>query len=204
MKNSKFAFAGIAMSAVMLLTACSGSVEKVEFTHGTVSGTTYTSELLGAKADFGEGWTFTSDEDLADMNGISDFSKESVDNAFSTNGILYDMFVANEEGDNINVLFESLEKSFNTGLDEQGYVDASLTNLKTQLEAQFTVDSIEQEKITFLGSEVPILKITIDIMGTKLYEYQTYKKVGQYMCVFTATAFSADDAKAIIDKFTKV
>jgi len=204
MKNSKIAFAGVALSAIMLLSACGDSVEKVEFSHGTVSGTTYTNELIGAKADFGEGWTFVSDADLASMNGFTDFSKENVDNAFTTNGIVYDMFVADEENNNVNVLFESLEKSNNTSLDEQGYVDASLSTLKSQLESQFTVDSIDQEKITFLGSEVPCLKITLDVSGTKLYEYQTYKKVGQYMCVFTATSFSADGAEEIINKFTTV
>ena len=204
MKKTKFAVAGIAMSAVMLLTACGNAVEKVEFTHGTVSGTTYTNEVAGVKADFGDGWTFTSDDDLASMNGISDFSKDSVDKAFSSNGIIYDMFVANEENDNVNVLFESLERSNSTSLDEQGYVDASLSTLKSQLEAQFTVDSIEQEKITFLGSQVPCIKITLDVLGTKLYEYQTYKKVGQYMCVFTATSFTAEGAENIIKKFTTV
>lgn len=205
MKNSKFAFAGIAMSAIMLLTACSGgvgNVEKVEFKHGTVSGTTYTNELIGAKADFGEGWTFTSDEDLATMNGISDFSDENVESAFSSTGVIYDMFVVNEENDNVNILFENLERSNNASLDEQGYVDASLSTLKSQLEAQFTVDSIDQEKITFLGSEVPCLKIALEVAGTKLYEYQTYKKAGQYMCVFTATSFSAEGAQEIINKFT--
>lgn len=204
MKKLKLAFTGVALSAIMLFTACGNDVEKVEFSHGTVSGTTYTSELIGTKADFGEDYTFTSDEDLAQMNGIDDFSKENVDNAFSVNGIVYDLFVADAENNNVNVLFEDLERLNRASLDEQGYVDASLPTLKDQLESAFTVDSIDQEKITFLGSEVPCLKITLDVAGTKLYEYQTYKKVGQYMCVFTATSFSADGANELINKFTAI
>ena len=202
MKNSKAVFAGVALSAIMIFSGCGNSVEKVEYTHGTVSGTTYTNEMIGAKADFGDGWTYFSDEDIASMNGISDFTKENTDKAFSTNGVVYDMYVANADNENLNVLLEDLTRTNNASLDEQGYVDAAIGDLKTQLETQFTVDSLEQEKITFLGSEVPCVKITLDVSGTKLYEYQTYKKVGQYMCVFTATALSAESAEEIIGKFT--
>ncbi len=188
------------------ITMPSGSttLERVEFKHGKVDGTVYTNDLISAKVEFDSGWTYISDEDLASMNGISDFSMDSTDSAFKTNGVLYDMFASNDEGDNINVLFENLNRSNNASLDEQGYVDAAMVDLKSQLEMQFTVDSIEQKKITFLDSEVPCLKITLDIMGTKLYECQTYKKVGQYMCVFTATASSSEMAENILKNFTVI
>lgn len=207
MKNLKLAFAGVALSAIMLLSACGDTVEKVDFTHGTISGTTYTNEMIGVKADFSDGWTYLSDEDLAAMNSFSDFSKESTDKAFSSTGIVYEMYAMNgETNDNLNILFENLERSNNTSLDVQGYIDANLKSLESQLQAQqFTVDKIEQDKTTFLGEETPCLKITLSLLGSQIYEYQTYKKVGQYMCVFTAMSFSStEDAKKIIDKFTAV
>lgn len=205
MKNLKLAFAGTALSAVMLFSACGNTVEKVEFSHGTVSGTTYTSEMTGVKADFGDGWTCASDEDLASMNSFSDFSKENTDKAFTSAGIVYDFYAMNDESsDTVNILFENLEKTNNTSLDIQGYIDANLKTLESQLEAQqFSVENIEQSKVTFLGSETPCLKITLSLLGSEIYEYQTYKKVGQYMCVFTAMSFSSvENAEGIIGKFT--
>ena len=202
MKTTKSALAAGALSVAMLFSACSTPVEKVEFSHGKVEGTVYSNDMVSINADFGEGWTYFSDEDLAAASGITDFSKEQTDKAFTNTGIVYDMYVANADNENVNVLFENLEISNNTSLDEQGYIDASISELKTQLEAQFTVDNLEQTKITFAGTELPCVKISLDVSGVKLYECQTYKKAGQYMCVITVTAKSQENAENILSKFT--
>ncbi len=201
MKNTKAALAAAALSVVMLFSACSSPVEKIDFSHGKVDGTVYTNDMVKVKADFGDGWTYFTDSDLATSSGIADFSKEETDKAFSSKGVVYDMYVMNEDNENVNVLFEDLDYSGNVSLDEQGYIDASMSDLKTQLEAQFTVDSIEQTKVSFAGKESPCVKIALDVNGVKLYECQTYKKAGQYMCVVTVTALSQESAESILGKF---
>ncbi len=202
MKKTKSALAAAALSVVMLFSACSSPVEKIDFSHGKVEGTVYTNDMISVKADFGEGWTYFTDDDLAAASGITDFSKEQTDKAFTSTGVVYDMYAANEDNENVNILFEDLELSNNSSLDEQGYIDASMPTLKSQLEAQFTVDSIDQAKITFAGTESPCVKIALDVSGVKLYECQTYKKAGQYMCVITVTALSEEEAENILAKFT--
>lgn len=201
-ENNKISFGRGGFICRHAFSACSTPVEKVEFSHGKVEGTVYSNDMVSINADFGEGWTYFSDEDLAAASGITDFSKEQTDKAFTNTGIVYDMYVANADNENVNVLFENLEISNNTSLDEQGYIDASISELKTQLEAQFTVDNLEQTKITFAGTELPCVKISLDVSGVKLYECQTYKKAGQYMCVITVTAKSQENAENILSKFT--
>lgn len=202
MKNLKLALSGIGLSAVMLLTACGNEVENVDYVHGTVEGNKFSTKMFGLTAEFDDNWTFAADDELAAMNQVSDMSAESVSSAFSSTGILYEMYVGNESGSNISFLIEDLSKSNNSSLDEQGYVDASYPTLQSQLEAQgFTVDNIEKTKVTFAGKETPCIKMDLSIMGIGIYEYQIYKKAGQYMGVITVTGISKEETEELAGKF---
>lgn len=205
MKNVKLALTGLGLSAVMLLTACSESVEKVDFVHGTVDGNKYTTELFGLTAEFDDGYTFYTDTELATINGVSDMSAESIQSAIDTNQIVYDMYVGTETGSNITLIAEDLTKSNNASLDEQGYVDASFPALKSQLEAQgLTVNDIQKTSVTFAGASTPCVQIDLSMGGVNMYEYQVYKKAGQYMCVITITAFSKEEAESMASCFSAV
>ena len=176
MKNLKLALSGIGLSAVMLLTACGNEVEKVDYVHSTVEGNKFSSTMFGLTAEIDDGWTFAADDELAALNQVSDMSPESAASAFTSTGIIYDMYVENESGSNISFIVEDLSKSNNSSLDEQGYVDASYPSLQSQLEAQgFTVDNIEKTKVTFAGKETPCIKMELSLMGVGIYEYQVYK-----------------------------
>ncbi|MCM1055179.1 MAG: hypothetical protein NC394_06625 [Bacteroides sp.] len=194
MKNLKLALSSIGLSAVMLLTACGKEVEKVDYVHGTVDGNKYSSDMFGLTAEFDSDWIFLTDEELASQNGMSDMSKESAADVFSSVGIVYDMYAGKEDGSNISFIVEDLSKSNNSSLDEKGYVDATYPTLKSQLEAQgLTVDSLDRTTVTFAGNESPCIKIAISVSGISMYEYQVYKKAGQYMGVITITGFSEED-----------
>lgn len=202
MKNLKLALSGIGLSAVMLLTACGNEVEKVDYAHGTVEGNKFSSTMFGLTAEFDDNWTFASEDELAAMNGISDMSVDSTNSAFSSTGLVYDMYVGTEEGSNVSFIVEDLSKTNNSSLDEQGYVDASYPSLQSQLEAQgFTVENIEKTTVTFAGAETPCVKIDLSIMGINAYEYQVYKKAGQYMGVITITGMSKGEPEELAGKF---
>lgn len=202
MKNLKLALSGIGLSAVMLLTACGNEVEKVDYAHGTVEGNKFSSTMFGLTAEFDDKWTFLTDDELAATNQLPDMSPESTSSAFTSTGILYEMYVGKESGSNISFLIEDLSKSNNTSLDEQGYVDVSYPTLQSQLEAQgFTVDNIEKTKVTFAGKETPCIKMDLSVMGVSFYEYQVYKKAGQYMGVITITGLTKEESEELAGKF---
>lgn len=202
MKNLKLALSGIGLSAVMLLTACGDEVEKVDYVHSTVDGNKFSSTMFGLTAEFDDSWTFATDDELADVNQVSDMSADSIASAFTSAGIVYDMYVEEESGSNISFIVEDLSKSYNSSLDEQGYVDASYPTLKSQLEDQgFTVDNIEKTKVTFAGKETPCIKMDLSLLGVNFYEYQVYKKAGQYMGVITITGMSKEETEELAGKF---
>lgn len=202
MKKLKLALSGIGLSAVMLLTACGNEVEKVDYVHSTVEGNKFSSTMLGLTADFDDSWTFSTDEELAALNGVSDMSAENTASVFTSKGIVYDMYVETESGSNISIIIEDLSKSNNSSLDEQGYVDASYPTLQSQLEAGgFTVDNIEKTTFTFAGKETPCIKMDLSLMGIGIYEYQVYKKAGQYMGVITITGTSKEEIEKFAGKF---
>lgn len=199
MRNLKLALSSIGLSAVMLLTACGNEVEKVDYVHGTVEGNKFSSTMFGLTAEFDDNWTFLTDDELASTNQLPDMSAESTASAFTSTGILYEMYVGKESGSNVSFLIEDLSKSNNSSLDEQGYVDASYPTLQSQLEAQgFTVDNIEKTKVTFAGKETPCIKMDLSVMG----EYQVYKKAGQYMGVITITGISKEETEELAGNFT--
>lgn len=202
MKNLKLALSGIGLSAVMLLTACGNEVEKVEYVHGTVDGNKFSSTMLGLTAEFDDSWTFATDDELAALNGVSDMTAENTASVFTSKGIIYDMYVETESGSNISILVEDLSVSNNSSLDEQGYVNASYPTLQSQLEAGgFTVDNIEKTTFTFVGKETPCIKMDLSVLGVNFYEYQVYKKAGQYMGVITITALSKEEIEELAGNF---
>ena len=209
MKNLKFAAAGIALCASMLLTACSGGGSSVEYTKSTVDEDSgkFTSEFLGIGADFDtEEWIFLNDT-LSSYNGGKTTEEElkAVLNSGSvTNSMIYEMFVGKESGTNINIVIQNTKVA--GGFSEEGYVDMSLDGIEDQLENAGTMKNPKAEKnsVTFAGAKHYCLDVSGESQGMELHERLICIKVGDYMGIVTITSLSTAERDEITKMFYAV
>ena len=201
MKNLKFAAAGIAVCASLIFTACSAST--VEFVHSTHdSNGKFTCELLGVGADFStDEWTFYTDAEIASANGASSASSEDLQKILNDTAVLQDMMVTMESGTNVNLVYEDTNQTLARFVDESGYIDVTITELEDGMGD--VLDNIKSSKsnVTFAGQSRPVLDVTGETYGITIYQRIIPIKNGNYMGLFTISAFGQDEIDDITAMF---
>lgn len=208
MKNLKFAAAGIALCASMLLTSCSGG-SSVKYTKSTVDEDSgkFTSEFLGIGADFDtEEWMFLNDT-LASYNGGKTSEEDLraiLESGSVTNSMIYEMFVGKESGTNINIVIQNSKVA--GGFSEEGYIDISLDGIEEELEKDGTMENPKAEKknISFAGANHYCMDVSGESDGMELHERLICIKVGDYMGIVTITSLSTAERDEITKMFYAV
>ncbi len=180
--------------------------EESVFVRGTVTNGVYKNDSMGITVNPGEGWTFLSDEEMAELYGISvDFFTEDAAAELESSGVVYDMYCQNDEGSSINVNFDKGNLLAGLAVDEEAYLELSSSSLESSLDASagFTVAQNEIGKIEINGGTVPCLYVTLVYpeYGVSIYEAVIAKKTGSCFAAITIAALSEsaveDLAKAV-------
>ncbi len=211
-------FLCILMVAVMLLglVACTtdedirGSVStdptsEESFSLGKTKNNCYENTFLGISCTLPSEWIFYTDEEILELNNIvSDMVDEDVAKALEAANIIYDMYATNPND----------YSSVNVNLEKHTATQVAAMNLKTVIEAQFSVIkssyenmgytdvNVQYQKITVDGKELDGAVITAKISGLQFNATLFCFKKGRYLSNVTIAAFGADKVDAILDCFT--
>ncbi len=172
--------------ASLSLILCSCNSEKVA--RGTVTDKVYKNESLGITFTAPAGWTFYTDDQLAElMNITKDVFKDSelFDSESIASSIDF-MAIDTATSNNVNLAVENLKRTASTKITVEEYLEKAKKQINEQMEGM-TFTFSDGGKSTLGGNEYTVLKANCTFNGVSLTQYLYIRKVGNYMITITAT-----------------
>lgn len=174
--------------------------QKVEISMGNWNNNVYTNDFLGLKFNLPEGWTYSSDEEIAEMMNLgaellNDDQKAAAELAKLTS-VTYVVANNPNTGNNVTIMSEKPAMEVTT--------EYYINQLKTQLAA---VESINYEignisKETVAGREYDTLTVTANVSGIELTQkYFVYKMDEYFVCLLITTTNGDTDINNIVKSF---
>ncbi len=197
-KEALFVRKIIALVLILGLCLCSCAAPqepKLIPERGTVTARTYENEVFGIGYTATAGMVYYSDSEIAAAMGISESSVLTDPEELAEAYAIYDMFcVDSATGESINISFEHTSVPMNEYLHEITYhIGEDL------LEAGLGFRSAEMKFDPLAGEDVYRLNILIDADGVELYETVVAKNVEDWLIVITATSFTEEDCRSILE-----
>lgn len=176
--------------------------ERFTYIRGTVDGNVYSNEYTGISFEAPEGWVYFSDEEIAEIMGVSmDYIFDGVDEkALEEIGIIYDMYCVDyATGNCITVNSENMILVHEGAIDETYYLTLASVQVAEQLSGG-NVKIIKNEPgiATIATGDVPCIYISMEFSGTTIHEAIIAKKTGSYMTSVTVGAKNEEDLKEIL------
>ena len=162
-----------------------------------MEGNTYTNEVLNFKITLPEGWTFYTDEQIAEQNNqsIEMFEGTDIAETIKAAGQLIDMMAMRADGSNANLGIQPAQAAMNIYSDRQIF-DLLETNYKAQFSSSgMEIKEYEAVDMPILGEDRAALRIVIEMSGIQMTEYQIWLRDNpDYYGVLTITALKGADA----------
>lgn len=135
---------------------------------------TYSNEYFGFEVTLDSDWTFATEEELKEMNGVAyDIAGEEFQKALENASLIYEMFAVNNySGETININIENTS-SIGVLYTEKTYLESQLESTKrvfSQVEGVSNVD-IKLITLNFAGASHYAMEITCDIDGNIFKAY---------------------------------
>lgn len=179
-----------------------GEPEK-EFDLGEVAGLTYSNEFIGIACKLPGDWTFSTDEEIAQVNQVSeDLAGEEYKEAVAGSSAFTDMAASNGIS-NVNVVLQKSTYTAVAATDVAEAIEGTIPTLETSFEQMgYTNIDINVEKVTMDGEEYDALVTTAEIEGFEMNQINITMKCGNYFASITATTLGDDlTPQEIIDCF---
>ena len=174
--------------------------QKVEFSMGEWNNNVYTNDFLGLKFNLPQGWTYSSDDQIAEMMNLgneflNDDQKIAAEVAKLTSAYY---MVANDPntGNSVTILSEKPAMDFTT--------EYYLNQLKTQLSSveslNYEIGEISKEKVA--GREYDTLVVTTTMSGINLTQkYYVYKMDKYFVGIIVTSVTGEDGIKDMMKSF---
>ena len=167
-----------------------------DYEFGSMTGGVYKNDFLGIGCTLDESWTYYSDEEIANLNGlvIDSMDDEEIAETLRSSSVIYDMYAMAESGlVTMNIVFENLGVLYGTALDTAGYVDIAISNLGDALtSAGYSDVNCEKTTVDFCGETCDAIDITGVLSEMTVYEKLICMKRGNYIAVITLASFGED------------
>lgn len=163
---------------------------EVEFSMGEWNDNVYTNDFLGLKFNLPEGWTYSSDKELAkELNNglelLNEDQRESVEKALETKGIYYLQAKDPATNNNVLVFTEKVPK----GTSEEYYLQQVANQLSAIESVNYNIGQIGKENI--LNKEYFTLQEEIEEYGV-LQKHYIYIK-GDYVVGIIITSITGEN-----------
>ena len=157
------------------------SVEKAkEFSLGTVSGQVWENEYLGLGCEFPDSWFFSSEQEIAELNGMTlEYIPEDYTEQMKNADIVYDMMARSQAGiANANVNFQKLTALQVLTYDTREAIEGTLGVVKEAYE------NMGYTNVSASLDEVQIDGKTLDCMylRAEMGDYTMYVKAFMVLC----------------------
>jgi len=164
--------------------------EKPKFSMGEWNDNVYTNDFLGLKFNLPEGWTYSSDEEIAEMMSIgaemlNDDQKNLAEIA-ELYGVYYMVAQDPIKGNNVNVFSEKQI----TEIDSKTYIDALKTQLLAVQSISYEVVGTSEEKIGDI--ETTTLTLNANTSGIEIMQKYYIYKIDKYMVGIIATSLNGE------------
>lgn len=165
-----------------------GSGESTQpFEMGTLQGNTYENAYFGIGCRLDEDWTFSTDDEIQELNGLTaDLVGEELKEQLENAAIVYDMMAIKDGGvESMNLNIENVGLA-GFALSTEDYVNASMDPLKTALENMGYEDlTVESRKVVFAGAETDAMYVKGQISGAIFEEIILMLKKGSRFASLT-------------------
>lgn len=171
--------------------------ETKTISQGKWEGNTFTSEFSGLKFNLPEGWTRSTDEEIAE---VMQLGKEVLEDEglysskLSELNMVYDMMAKNDATNgSVAVLMEKQSAS------EDEYMEALKTQLGSVTQINYNIADITDTVIS--GDTYKTLQATAEVSGTTIYQNYYIRREGDYMVEILATETSEEAINTIMNSF---
>jgi len=193
------------LAVLMMMSIVGCSTESAKFDAGKVVGNVYTNEYAGLTFTAPDGWTFASDEEIADLMGISmDLvtENEAAQKIAELTTVYGMMAKSADQLSNVQVVFENTALS-GSKLSAEEYVEIIASQLDTVYDdfgATYEASDIRTIKIG--ANEYIYMDIFVDLGGVVLEQGYACRKVdSKYMANIVITAYEEGGAAALLECF---
>lgn len=166
---------------------------------GSTSGSKWENKAIGLGFNLPENWKFSTQDELEALGG-ADYDNENIEKALENAQIFFDMQATAQDlsGNSINVVFEKLAINALT-IDEDGYIDSALPQIKTQFESMGASNVVSKKTTVNIGDKTyKAISNEYEAQGNKIYQYQIIVKLSKHMAVITVTSAVTDSSADII------
>ncbi|MBR6644226.1 MAG: hypothetical protein IKL21_00505 [Clostridia bacterium] len=178
--------------------------EEKELTLGNIDGNTYKSDFIDIGCTLGDGWVFYNDEQIAQINGITQsyLDKEYLEQVKNAK-VFYDMYAVNQEtSSTINITLEKGTKLAVLLTD----IDKVLTNSTVSIESSFANMGGKNFKYELcdvkIGDETfKGMDIYVEINDVPIYETMLCIKCGEYLAYVCVGTYFEDTTGDILETF---
>lgn len=164
--------------------------KKVEFSMGEWNNNVYTNDFLGLKYNMPEGWTYSSDEEIAKMMSIGaemlNNDQKNLAEIAELNGVYYMVAKHPTKGNNVNIFSEKQLTDITT----KDYIEALKTQLLALQSMKYEVEGTSKEKIGNI--EVDTLTLNVEASGIKIMQKYYIYKIDKYMVGIIATSLDGE------------
>lgn len=175
--------------AVLMSFCCVACNTVIVISHGTVEDNVYTSDFTGITFTAPDGWTYLTDAEIAELvntNADALFNESFADAIAEMESFTEMMATDPKTGTNVNIVYENLATSGNTGISEEDYLNASMEQLQSALTG-VTVKLVGSEDVTLCGANYLRAQLSTTASGISMTQYQYIRKISNYMVIVTAT-----------------
>lgn len=164
--------------------------KKVEFSMGEWNNNVYTNDFLGLKYNLPEGWTYSSEEEIAKMMNVgtellNDDQKVAAEIA-ELSGVYYMVAQNPTKGNNVNIFSEKQLTDVTT----KDYIEALKTQLLALQSMDYEVVGTSKEKIGNI--ETDTLTLNVEASGVKIMQKYYIYKIDKYMIGIIATSVEGE------------
>lgn len=174
--------------------------QKVEFSMGEWNNNVYTNNFLGLKFSLPQGWTYSSDEEIAEMMNLgiellNDDQKAAAELSKLTS-VYYIAANNPNTGDSVAVMSEKPSMDVTT----EFYINQLKSHLSTVESVNYEIGEISKEKVA--DREYDTIIATTNVSGIKVAQkYYVYKMDEYFVAIIVTSVTGEDGIKDIIKSF---
>ena len=166
-----------------------------KFQIGEIKGDTYENKFFGIKCEIDNGWTFSTKEEIAELNNFTmDYLPEDLVEYYENSTNFIDMYASREQSfDNINISASKLSKSEIESFDAKKNFEQAIPSLEETFENMgYTDCEFDIIKTTVDGVEYDAYRCTAQLETLSLYQEQIAVIRNGYLVTITVTTYDVD------------
>ncbi|MBR5515183.1 MAG: hypothetical protein IKU52_03155 [Clostridia bacterium] len=174
-----------------------------KITRGVIEGNVYTNDYSDLTFTATDGWSYSTDEDLAAVMNIGkeQFAANDISKNLAELGTVYDMMVNHTDtGSNFMVMYENMDvTNLGRDADENKYLDILKENLSKQ--SGISYELMNQDTVTFGENDYLKASFSVTVDTVEISQVYYLRSIDNVMCCMIATPVNGvviEDIEAMI------